>query len=326
MHQYDYTGKDGTIHSSGQLEWCGNDVNNCSIKIEGGRQRLTTPDGYIIPNDVRRGLPYIMMRPFTDEEFEELPHVVWTSEDTWDPTSLDSVISDDPNWCEAEPSPPLPDPMYDEYRKFRGRVLINQHKWQVHYFDALDTKPSFDNDKFHNALKQFVDDPDSVIDLVVYRANRAHYVCNHETVDEAAPKFVMTSEPDYGQLHPHRSWLSIDAIKKTFKHTTQLARMPMSTILKKRYKSPNPALNVHPHDEPVATDTIYSDTPAIDCGITSAQLFVGTKTHTADVYPIKSDKQFVNTLLDNITQHGAPTKLISDCAQVEIGEHVKQVL
>jgi hypothetical protein len=32
--------------------------------------------------------------------------------------------------------------------------------------------------------------------------------------------------------------------------------------------------------EPVATNTIYSDTPAIDCGITSAQLFVGTKTHT----------------------------------------------
>jgi hypothetical protein len=38
MHQYAYTGKGGTIHSSGQLEWCGNNVNNRSIKIEGGRQ------------------------------------------------------------------------------------------------------------------------------------------------------------------------------------------------------------------------------------------------------------------------------------------------
>jgi hypothetical protein len=38
MHQYAYTGKGGTIHSSGQLKWCGNDVNNHSIKIEGGRQ------------------------------------------------------------------------------------------------------------------------------------------------------------------------------------------------------------------------------------------------------------------------------------------------
>jgi hypothetical protein len=38
MHQYAYTGKGGTIHSSGQLEWCGNNVNDCSIKIDGGRQ------------------------------------------------------------------------------------------------------------------------------------------------------------------------------------------------------------------------------------------------------------------------------------------------
>jgi hypothetical protein len=325
MHQYAYTGKGGTIHSSGQLKWCGNDINDCSIKIDGGRQRLTTPDGYVIPIDVRCGLPYIMMRPFTDEEFEELPHVLWTSEDDWDPASLDSVISDDPNWYEAEPSPPLPDPMYDEYGEFRGRVLINQREWQVHYFDALDTKPSTGNDEFHDALEQFADDPDSVIDLVVYRANRAHYICDHDTV-EATPKFVMSSEPDYGQLCPRLGWLPVDAIKKTFERTTQLASMPMSTILKKRYKSPNPALNTRPRDKPVAADTIYSDTPAIDCGITSAQLFVGTKTRTADVYPIKSDKQFVNTLLDNITQRSAPTKLISDRAQVEISERVKQVL
>jgi hypothetical protein len=31
---------------------------------------------------------------------------------------------------------------------------------------------------------------------------------------------------------------------------------------------------MRPRDEPVATDTIYSDTPAINCGVTSAQLFV----------------------------------------------------
>jgi hypothetical protein len=40
MHQYAYTGKGVTIHSSGQLEWCGNDVNDRSIKIDGGRQQL----------------------------------------------------------------------------------------------------------------------------------------------------------------------------------------------------------------------------------------------------------------------------------------------
>jgi hypothetical protein len=38
MNQYAYTGKGSTIHSSSQLEWCGNDINNRSIKIEGGKQ------------------------------------------------------------------------------------------------------------------------------------------------------------------------------------------------------------------------------------------------------------------------------------------------
>jgi hypothetical protein len=72
----------------------------------------------------------------------------------------------------------------------------------------------------------------SLVDFVIYRANCACYVCDHETV-EAAPKFVMTSEPDCGQLRPRLGWLPVDAIKKTFERTTQLARMPMSTILKK---------------------------------------------------------------------------------------------
>jgi hypothetical protein len=45
MHQYAYTGKGSTIHSSGQHKWCGNDINDHSIKIDGGRQQLTTPDG-----------------------------------------------------------------------------------------------------------------------------------------------------------------------------------------------------------------------------------------------------------------------------------------
>ena len=37
-----------------------------------------------------------------------------------------------------------------------------------------------------------------------------------------------------------------------------------------------------------------------------------------DVYPLQSDKQFVNVLQDNIRKRGAMTELISDRAQVEI--------
>jgi len=76
----------------------------------------------------------------------------------------------------------------------------------------------------------------------------------------------------------------------------------------------------------VATDTIYSDTPAIDSGVTTAQFFVGCNSMVCDVYGMKTDKQFVNTLEDNIRECGAPNKLVSDHAQVEISAKVQDIL
>ena len=83
---------------------------------------------------------------------------------------------------------------------------------------------------------------------------------------------------------------------------------------------------MHQRDEPVATDTVYSDTPAIDSGITAAQFFVGTQSMVCDVYPMKTDKQFVNVLPDNIRRRGAMSKLISDRAQVKINNKVQNIL
>jgi len=83
---------------------------------------------------------------------------------------------------------------------------------------------------------------------------------------------------------------------------------------------------VHQRNEPVATDTVYLDTPAIDSGVTVAQFFIGCESMVCDIYSIKTDKHFVNTLEDNIHEHGAPSKLISDHAQVEISENVQDIL
>jgi hypothetical protein len=44
LHQYAYIGHGRTIHSSGQLEWYQNDINDRSIKVQGGLQRITTLD------------------------------------------------------------------------------------------------------------------------------------------------------------------------------------------------------------------------------------------------------------------------------------------
>ena len=70
--------------------------------------------------------------------------------------------------------------------------------------------------------------------------------------------------------------------------------------MKKTYCSPFPALNVKQRSELVATDTVYLNRPAIYDGATCAQVFVGTKTLVSDVHGMKSDKQFINSLEDNI--------------------------
>jgi hypothetical protein len=38
-------------------------------------------------------------------------------------------------------------------------------------------------------------------------------------------------------------------------------------------------------------DTVFSDTPAVDCGVTAAQIFVGRESLVADVYGLKTDKE-----------------------------------
>ena len=55
----------------------------------------------------------------------------------------------------------------------------------------------------------------------------------------------------------------------------RFARGRVSDTLKQHWRSRFPACNVKRRNEPVATDTVFSDTPAVDCGMTAAQLFVG---------------------------------------------------
>ena len=85
-------------------------------------------------------------------------------------------------------------------------------------------------------------------------------------------------------------------------------------------------MNVPRRHESVATDTIFSDTPALDSGVKQAQVFVGRDSLVADVYPMKSGKQFVNTLEDNIRRRGAMDKLLSDSAKTEISKKVMDIL
>ena len=70
---------------------------------------------------------------------------------------------------------------------------------------------------------------------------------------------------------------------------------------------------MHHCDENVATYTIYSNTPFVDYGSTCTQLFVDTNSLVSYVYGMKTDKQLVNTLEENICACGAMSKLVSGC-------------
>jgi hypothetical protein len=336
FHQYAYTGRGPSIHSSAQLEAFMLKVDERSKKV-GGTQRIITPDGYVIPLNVRNGLPYVSMRPPTDTELGTLPHVIMTSDVDWDPSVLDYELTDDPDWKDIVPSYDLigAHPDFDEFGNYRRRYAVNS--MAIHSpllednvlpsdvpFEVYprDPGPSHTSDNYpkndDDPSKTASPDPDGDV-FVDARQDTAPAV----TVPAST---VSTSEPDYESKRRLFAWQPKDVVQKTFETTTQYSRMPMSTYLKRTYRSPFPALNVRRRNEPVATDTVYSSEPAVDNGSTAAQLFVGTESLLVDVYPMKTDKQFVNTLEDNIRQRGAPIKLVSDSAITELSQRVLEVL
>ncbi|CAJ1935684.1 unnamed protein product [Cylindrotheca closterium] len=79
-------------------------VDDKSPKV-GGRQRLTTPDSFVLPLDISNGLPYLRMRSPTDRELSnpDIPHVVLTSDTDWEPSVLDHLIDNMEEWAKSVP-------------------------------------------------------------------------------------------------------------------------------------------------------------------------------------------------------------------------------
>jgi hypothetical protein len=299
MHQYAYHGKGKTIHSCVQVEHHGNEVNDRSLKVKGGKQCITTLEGYAIPLQVRGGLTYMDMYPPSDDELNKLPHVVFTSDADWDPYIADNDLPLE-EWLDALMDKELlpgvndyGDLIFDDQGYYRSDTIL------ANKLESFDTTNLCDRDNIIDKLEN------------KYRMNNIH---------------ASSNDPDFETLRPRFAWLPIDIIKKTFDVTTRWARSIEHLPFRKHFKSRFPAFNVHRRNEPVATDTVYSDTLAVDSGATSAQIFVGTQTLVTDVYGMKTDKEFVLTLQDNIRKRGAMDKLISDRAQTEISHKVLDIL
>ena len=138
---------------------------------------------------------------------------------------------------------------------------------------------------------------------------------------------VNNDTPDYEKLTSYFGWVNVDTLPKTIEQSSQWGvSIPNTFPMKKYLKSRNPVINITRRHEPVATDTIFSDTPALDSGIKQAQVIVGRDTLVGNAYPMKSRKQFENTLEDNTRRRGAMDKLLSDSAKTEISNKVLDIL
>ena len=296
MNEYACYRKGHTIHSSGQIEWFKNSVDDMSVKV-GGKQRICTVDGYAIPLTFRGGLMYlsILCKP-PDTDLERYPAVHLTGPHEWYPSVLDYTHPSgdgEPRWSNDTDERFAFDPNFDEFGDYTQRAIQN--------LSILDDSTS-------------ILTPCSTLMTNQHVFRTYEHNASHETTD-------------YEKIRPYFGWVNVDTVQKTMEQSTQWGvSLPNTFPMKKDLKSRNPALNIHRRHEPVATDTVFSDTPAVDSGVKQSQVFVGRDTLVADAYPLKSGKQSVNTLVDNIRRRGAMDKLLSDSAKTEISNRVTDIL
>ena len=154
-----------------------------------------------------------------------------------------------------------------------------------------------------------------------------HTLMTNQHVFKTYQHDVSPVTPDYQKFRLNFGWHNVDTVRKTMEQSTQWeVSLPNNFSMKKHLKVSNPALNNPRRHEPVATDTVFSDTPAVDSGVKQAQVFVGRDTLVTDANPMKSEKHFVNTIEDNIRRSGAMDKLLSYSSNTEISNEVMDIL
>ena len=225
-----------SIHSSGQIEWYTNIVDDKSVHV-GGQQGTVTIDGYSMPLVCKGGLMYLeIIGTPTDKDLQKYRYVHLTNPNEWDPSVLDYAHPDG----NKEPS--------------------------------KTTDPN-DRSQFHPNFGEFGDYVNRAIQILntlddTSQTSSAHHLC--------ANKHALTCTPtDFEKLRPYSGWVNTGVVKQTCDQTTQWGVAIDSFPMKRHLKSRNPALNAPGRHECVATDTIFSDTPQVDGGVKQAQVFVG---------------------------------------------------
>jgi hypothetical protein len=189
MHQYALLNKGHSIHSPCQFESYNVTVDDKSVRA-GGTQRIQTPAGYTIPLTIKDGLARLAIRPYTDQEWDSLPHVFLTDEANWDPSVLDHQYNSVEEWLDPThivDTDPAAN-QFDDVSKYWRRVVIQKSKNTYNQSYNMDSDPAVTTS---DATEQHM--PPIV-----------------------APKDITNKEPNYEDLRPHFGWLSTDTIKRTY--------------------------------------------------------------------------------------------------------------
>jgi hypothetical protein len=139
MDQYELLCKGSSIYSPFQLELYQNDMND-KIYVTGGFQQHKTFDGYVIPLVVQAGLARLHIRPYTDTEWDYLPHVFLTADNEWDPIIMDNKFREDEPW--VDDGQPIKENNYlrpfDDYVNFWHYVVVQSIDCFQHKNDSID--------------------------------------------------------------------------------------------------------------------------------------------------------------------------------------------
>ena len=194
FNQYAHIGTGKTIHSSIQLEEFGLKVNEKSVQVPGGLQRIETPDGYVHPIQIKDGLPYVALRPYMDEEWKTLPHVHWTRDSDWDPAIFDHEVDDDDEWYDAVMNH---GDLFDDVGNYHHRqgVVAAEHI----------SAPT-------DSLQSYVDEG-TVVDICVAHS---HLIEVNESQLHYQARQVKPGERDWETLRRFFGWASAELVEKTF--------------------------------------------------------------------------------------------------------------
>ena len=223
MNEYACYGKGHTIHSSGQIEWFKDSIDDRSVQV-GGKQGICTIDGYPMPLTCRGGLMYhsILSYP-TDTDLERYPAVHLIG-----PTHLVMGSLLGPTTLMRD----LP-------------LILTLMSLGITPQRAIQTLSIFDNSS--STLT-----PCSTLMTDQHGFRTYQHDVSHET-------------PNYEKFRSYFGWVNVDTVQKTMEQSTQWGvSLPNTFLMKKHLKSRNPVLNIPRRHEPVATDTVFSDTPVVD--------------------------------------------------------------